>query len=197
MQADCVLPWFLGEKRCLGAFKTDNRSDVLGHLEELGWYAWLKSWFCLKMLKIPNEALLDFSDLGSAFSLSLSFSPLPPVTWAPVILSVTDSMVVFPTGDPPRISQLSPKALIIPPSTHQSTHWIPGAAEIDGDTRWQSWRQYQIYDVKGGHEIASKGFMGIQRKDKGVKQSWQKSTSSEKTYSPHSLGQRPTIEERQ
>lgn len=36
MQADCVLLWFLGEKRCLGAFKTDDSSDVLGHLEELG-----------------------------------------------------------------------------------------------------------------------------------------------------------------
>lgn len=118
MQTDHVFPWFLGEKRCLGAFTTDDRSDVLGHLEELGWHAWLKSWLCLKMLKIPHEALLDFSDLGPAFSLSLSFSPPPPVTWATVILRVTDSMVVLPTGDPPRISQLSPKAPIIPPSTH-------------------------------------------------------------------------------
>jgi len=34
--------------------------------------------------------------------------------------------------------------------------------KLMGIQGWQSWRQHQIYNVKGGHEIASKGFMGIQ-----------------------------------
>jgi len=30
MLADCVLPWFLGEKRCLGAFTTDDKVMCCG-----------------------------------------------------------------------------------------------------------------------------------------------------------------------